>query len=87
MLEIGVSQAQMQFTKLLDKIAVIVDKKTKIKKAVILPYDEYQKLIKNQKNDNSLKEKGIFDSFVGVLSDTFESEDERYKKIVMSMDK
>jgi len=26
-----------------------VDKKTKVKKAVILPYDEYQKLIKNQK--------------------------------------
>lgn len=82
MIEIGVSQAQMQFTKLLDKVSIIVDKKSKIKKAVILPYDEYQKLIKNQKKNPFKKKEGTFDDFMGVLSSTFESEDERYKQIV-----
>ncbi len=82
MVEIGVSQAQMQFTKLLDKASIIVDKKSKIKKAVILPYDEYIKLIKNQKKNNSKKEEGAFDEFVGALSESFETEDERYKQIV-----
>ncbi len=82
MIEIGVSQAQMQFTKLLDKISVIVDKKTKIKKAAILPYDEYQKLIKNQKKDDFKKKSGAFDDFTGVLSDMFETDDIRYHKIV-----
>ncbi len=81
-LEIGVSQAQMQFTKLLDKVSIIVDKKSKIKKAVILPYDEYQKLIKNQKKNPSEKKEETFDDFVGILSDSFKSEDERYKQIV-----
>ena len=82
MIEIGVSQAQMQFTKLLDKVSIIVDKKSKIKKAVILPYDEYKKLLKNQKKTPVDKKEGVFDDFMGVLSDTFESEDERYKQIV-----
>lgn len=82
MIEIGVSQAQMQFTKLLDKVSIIVDKKSKIKKAVILPYDEYQKLLKNQKKNPFEKKEGAFDDFMGLLSDTFESEDERYKQIV-----
>lgn len=82
MIEIGVSQAQMQFTKLLDKVSIIIDKKSKIKKAVILPYDEYQRLLKNQKENPSDNKEGMFDSFVGVLSDSFESDDERYKQIV-----
>ena len=84
MVEIGVSQAQMQFTKLLDKISVIVDKKSKVKKAVILPYDEYQRLIKNQKKDDHSKDQGVFDEFVGVLTDEFETDDERYNQIVKS---
>jgi len=80
MIEIGVSQAQMQFTKLLDKISIIVDKKSKIKKAVIMPYEEYEKLIKNQKPNSNAK--GKFDKFVGTLSDTFQTDDERYNQIV-----
>ena len=45
MLELGISQAQTQFTKLLNQTVVIVDKKSHIKKAVILPYEEYTQII------------------------------------------
>ncbi len=39
MRELGISQAQRQFTKLLNQEVTIVDKKNKAKKAVILPFD------------------------------------------------
>lgn len=43
MLELGISQAQAQFTQLLNQTVLIVDKKVHHKKAVILPYDGYIK--------------------------------------------
>ena len=47
MLELGISQAQAQFTKLLTQTVFIVDKKARQKKAVILPYEEYERLLKS----------------------------------------
>jgi hypothetical protein len=38
MLELGISQAQTQFTQLLNQTVLIIDKKAHNKKAVILPY-------------------------------------------------
>jgi len=75
MLELGISQAQMQFTKILDKQTIIIDKKLHQKKAVILPYDEYEKL-KKQANNTS------FSNYLGVLDSTFQTDDERYQDIV-----
>lgn len=45
MIELAVSEAQRKFTKLLSQTVLIVDKKSHIKKAVSLPYEEYNKLI------------------------------------------
>ena len=80
MIELGISQAQAQFTKILNKKVLIVDRKTHKKKAVLIPYEEYEKLLKG-----SLKEKhqeSSFDKFVGVLDKDFETDDPRYKEIV-----
>ena len=81
MLELGISQAQTQFTKLLTQTVIIVDKKAHIKKAVILPYDEYASLIKKASTKENL-ENGIFAQFVGILDDKFETNDLKYKEII-----
>ncbi|HEB62998.1 MAG TPA: hypothetical protein ENJ07_00805 [Gammaproteobacteria bacterium] len=39
------SQAQKQFTSLLSEVTTIVDKKSHRKKAVLIPYDLYEKLV------------------------------------------
>jgi hypothetical protein len=75
MLELGISQAQMQFTKILNKPTIIIDKKSHQKKAVILPYDEYEKLKKQVDNIS-------FSNYLGMLDSTFQTDDERYKNIV-----
>ena len=80
MLELGIAQAQTQFTKLLSQTVVIVDKKARLKKAVILPYDEYKKLLSNAiSNDNT--EHGEFNQFVGILDDEFATDDEKYNRV------
>ena len=79
MQELGVSQAQANFTKLLKEAVTIVDKKTNTKKAVILPYVEYEKLIKKIKKK---KKSRPFDKFVGILDKNFKTDDERYNRIV-----
>ena len=66
MIELGVSQAQSQFTKLLDKTTLIVDKKSNQKKAVLLPYEIYLKL--------------LFDRFVGSLDENFITNDKNFFK-------
>jgi len=81
MVELSVSQAQREFTKLLDKSAVIVDRKSKVKKAVILGYEEYRRLVQGQKRREKKAGKG-FERFVGVLSRDSRTEDERYRAIV-----
>ena len=54
MLELGISQAQTQFTKLLNQTVLIIDKKAHNKKAVILPYDEYLTLVARAANNNKM---------------------------------
>ncbi|MFA5233461.1 MAG: hypothetical protein WC390_03600 [Sulfurimonas sp.] len=81
MLELGISQAQAQFTKLLNQTVFIVDKKARQKKAVIMPYEEYEKLLKQSIKKENLEE-GSFNKFVGILDNTFATDDEKYKAIV-----
>lgn len=81
MLELGISQAQAQFTKLFTQTVFIVDKKAHQKKAVIMPYAEYEKLIKQAATKESLKS-GSFNEFVGILDNDFKSDDEKYKRII-----
>jgi hypothetical protein len=75
MLELGISQAQMQFTKILDKPTMIIDKKSHQKRAVLLPYEEYAKL-KKQANNTS------FSNYLGILDSTFKTDDEKYQNIL-----
>jgi mRNA interferase RelE/StbE len=51
------------------------------KKAVIMPYEEYEKLIKQSISKESLEE-GSFNKFVGILDNEFATDDEKYKAIV-----
>jgi len=81
MLELGISQVQAQFTKLLTQTVFIVDKKAHKKKAVIMPYEDYVKLIKQSIQKENLEE-GSFNKFVGILDKQFETDDEKYKAIV-----
>jgi len=80
-IELGISQAQMQFTKILTEQVTIVDKKNKIKKAVILPYEVYAKLVKKALIREDYLE-GSFSQFAGKLSNDFKSNDEKYNDIV-----
>lgn len=81
MLELGISQAQAQFTKLLTQTVFILDKKARQKKAVIMPYSEYEKLIKQASSKESLSDGG-FNKFVGILDNNFKTDDEKYNKII-----
>jgi hypothetical protein len=81
MLELGISQAQSRFAEILNQIVFVVDKKAQQKRAVIMPYDEYEKLIKRSSIKESLQD-GYFNQFVGILDDSFSSDDERYQSIV-----
>ncbi len=81
MLELGISQAQAQFTKLLSQTVTIVDKKARQKKAVILPYEEYERLI-GQSAVKKSSEGSSFDQYIGILNNDFETDDEKYKRIV-----
>lgn len=81
MLELGISQAQAQFTKLLNKTVVLVDRKTHKKKAVIMPYAEYKLLLKKSQSKEDVEE-GVFSEFVGMLDEDFKTDDTRYNKVI-----
>ncbi len=83
MKELSVSQAQKQFTSLLSDLEVttIIDKKSHIKKAVLMPYNLYEKLV-SKKENSAPKENIELDQFVGLLSDEFKTEDARYNAII-----
>lgn len=80
MLEISVSQAQKQFSKIISHPTMIVNKKNSLKKAVILPYDIYQELL-NQSMSKTALITGGFADFVGVLDNGFKTDDKKYQKI------
>ena len=81
MLELGISQAQAQFAKLLNQKVTIIDKKSNIPKAVILPFEEYKFLIAKSTNRQNLEE-GVFSRFVGILDDNFKTDDIKYNEII-----
>ncbi len=81
MLELGISQAQAQFTKILNQAVLIVDKKAHHKKAVILPYEEYKILLNKSISKDELKN-GVFDKFIGILDKDFRIDDDKYKSIM-----
>lgn len=81
MLELGISQAQAQFTKLLSQTVFIIDKKAHQKKAVILPYEEYERLVKQSTTKESLSN-GSFNQFVGILDNDYKTDDEKYKRVI-----
>ncbi len=81
MLELGVSQAQANFTKLLNQTVVIVDKKSHLKKAVILPYEEYSSLVARAKGRDDVTN-GSFSKFVGILDNNFQTDDPKYRTII-----
>ena len=81
MLELGISQAQAQFTKLLAQTVLVIDKKAHVKKAVIIPYEEYEHLLHKSISKDKLKE-GVFNQFVGILDNDFSTDDEKYNRII-----
>ena len=81
MLKLGISQAQAQFTKLLSQTVFIVDKKAHQKKPVIMPYDEYEKLIKKTSSKEDLTIGG-FNKFVGILDKNIKIDDIKYNEII-----
>ncbi len=81
MLELGISQAQAQFTKLLTQTVFIVDKKAHQTKAVIMPYDEYERLIKQASSKENLSDGG-FNKFVGILDNNFKTDDIKYNELL-----
>jgi len=81
MLELGVSQAQANFTKLLNQTVVVVDKKSHLKKAVILPYEEYSSLVARAKSREDVTN-GSFSKFVGILDSEFQIDDPKYRAII-----
>ena len=81
MIELGISQVQAQFTKLLTQTVLVIDKKSHIKKAVIMPYEEYELLINRAKPKEQVQN-GLFNQFVGTLKNDFKTDDEKYNRIV-----
>jgi len=82
MLELGISQAQGQFTQLLTQTVLIVDKKAHNKKAVILPYKEYKKLLAQASINIENSDSGVFSKFIGILDNEYKSDDSKYNDIL-----
>lgn len=82
MLELGISQAQAQFTQILNQTVLITDKKAHLKKAVILPYEEYLSLLSRASSSMKNLDDGVFSKFVGILNDDFKTSDTKYNEIV-----
>jgi len=79
MISFEISEAQANFPDILNQQVLIVDSDTHNKKAVILPYDDYIKLLNNSYIDNK---NGSFEKFVGILDENFQIDDIKYNKIV-----
>jgi hypothetical protein len=84
MIEMGIAEVQNKFTKLLTTAVTIVDRKSHKKKAVILPYEMYEKLARTQRKEKVFRDDAELDAFIGLLegADKLDTDDERYKAIV-----
>jgi len=81
MLEVDVSHAKRQFDTLLNQEVVIVDDEYHTKKAVLLPYNIYDEIMRKvMRRDNLLQ--GSFNQFQGMLSQDFKTSDSRYNAII-----
>ncbi len=78
MLSLSVSQAQRQFTSILSEVTTIIDKKSNIKKAVIIPYDMYEKLVSKSKKQDKID----LNHFEGILKGDLVTDDPRYNEIL-----
>lgn len=58
-----------------------IDKKARRKEAVILPYEEYERLLKQSVKKETL-ENGSFNQFEGMLDKNFETKDIKYNEII-----
>ncbi len=56
MIEMGIAEVQNKFTKLLSTAVTIVDRKSHKKKAVILPYEMYEKLARTQRKEKVFRD-------------------------------
>ena len=72
MVEVYEDYLKEHLDSLLKDEVVVIDKDTNIKKAVIIPYEDYKKLLLN----------GSFNKFVGILDKEFKTDDEKYNRIV-----
>jgi len=82
MISLGVSQAQAQFTQLLNQSVLIIDKKSHLKKAVILPYDDYLRLLQNTSLEKDELTQSSFSKFIGILDDDYKTDDAKYNEIL-----
>ena len=84
MIEMGIAEVQNQFTKILSQSVTIVDKKSHKKRAVILPYDVYEKLLLREKKAKLFETDDELEAFVGILkgADKLTNQDERYQAII-----
>ena len=78
---LGVSEAQNQFTKILSKSVLIIDKKSQQKRAVILPYAIYEKLALQESKERVFKPDKELEAFIGFLK----SEEKEEKEIEVSL--
>lgn len=83
MKELSVSQAQKQFISLLSQLETktIIDKKSHVKKAVLMPYHLYEKLISSDERRLS-NDKEELEQFVGLLSSDYKTDDAKYNAII-----
>ena len=82
MISLGISQAQAQFTQLLNQSVLIIDKKSHRKKAVILPYDDYLRLLQNTSLEKNELSHSSFSKFIGILDDDYKTDDVKYNEII-----
>ena len=80
MLELTIVQVQKQLANILSETILVVDKKSHEKQAVILPYDIYEVLLKECKSHKH--KSNDLDKYIGILSDDFETSDQRYASII-----
>ena len=81
MLELSISKAQLQLARLLTKRVIVMDDNSNIKKAVIIPYEEYSCLLKMASKNRDFNN-GIFNKFVGRLDNKFRIDDSKYNRII-----
>jgi len=84
MIEMGISEVQHRFTKRLSTAVTIIDKKSHKKRAVILPYEMYEKLARTQRKEKVFRKDEELDAFLGLLEevDIKNIDDERFKAIL-----